>query len=127
MKFHDYHMESYKVSNRGEKIELNLVYDYPGEETDDSQIIFNDVALYHFINTQGAIINDIEEVSLNRFIISLEKELSEWSRMYGVKFWQSDIASYIDELKSMGLRVWEITSAIGFYGFVIAKEVNSST
>lgn len=45
MKFHDYHLESYKVSERGEKIEFNLVYEYPGKETDDSQINFTKVQI----------------------------------------------------------------------------------
>jgi hypothetical protein len=126
MKFHDYHLESYKVSDRGEKIEFNLVYGYPGEETDDSQITFEGVALYHFINSQGTIITDIEVVPLKDFILSMEEELAEWNRMYGVKYWQSDITTYIEKLKAMELRVWEITSAIGFYGFVIAKEVSAS-
>ncbi|MET0027614.1 MAG: hypothetical protein ABW101_08245 [Candidatus Thiodiazotropha sp.] len=126
MKYHDYHLESYKVSERGERIKFNLVYAYPGKETDVSEITFLGVALYHFINCQGAIITDIEEVPLKGFILSKEKVLAEWNRMYGVKYWQSDAATYIEKLSSMGLRVWEITSAIGFYGFVIAKEVNAS-
>jgi hypothetical protein len=46
--------------------------------------------------------------------------------MHGVRYWQSDIVTYIEKLKAMELRVWEITSAIGFYGFVIAKEVSAS-
>jgi hypothetical protein len=126
MKFHDYHLESYKVSERGERIEFDLVYGYPGEETDDSQITFTGVALYNFINCNGTIITDIEEVSLKGFILSREKELAEWNRMHGVRYWQSDIVTYIEKLKAMELRVWEITSAIGFYGFVIAKEVSAS-
>ena len=126
MKFHDYHLESYKVSERGEKIEFNLVYGYPGEETDDSQINFFGVALYHFINSHGTIITDIEEVPLEAHILSMATELAEWRRMYGVKYWESDISSYINKLNSMGLRAWEITSAIGFYGFIIAKEVRAS-
>lgn len=126
MKYHDFHLESYKVLERGERIEINLVYGYPGEESDDSQITFMGVALYNFINCHGTIITDIEEVPLKGFILSKEKELAEWNRMYGVKYWQSDVATYIEKLSSMGLKVWEITSAIGFYGFVIAKEVSAS-
>ena len=126
MKFHDYHLESYKVSERGEKIEFNLVYGYPGEETDDSQITFFGVALYHFINSHGAIITDIEEVPLDAHVLSMAKEIAEWRRMYGVKYWESDVSGYINKLNSMGLKVWEITSAIGFYGFIIAKEVSAS-
>jgi len=126
MKFHDYHLESYRVSERGERIELNLVYGYPGEETDDSQITFSGVALYHFINCHGAIFTDIEQVPLREFVLSMENELAEWNRMHGLKYWQSGVEEYIKKLSSMGLQVWEITSAIGFYGFIIAKEVHAS-
>lgn len=81
MKFHDYHLESYKVSERGERIEFNLVCGYPGEQTGDSKISFTGVGLYNFINCDGTIITDIEEVSLKEFILSKEKELAEWNRM----------------------------------------------
>lgn len=33
---------------------------------------------------------------------------------------------YIEKLSALELRVWEITATIGFYGFVIAKEVSAS-
>ena len=126
MKFHDYHLSSYKVLDRGETIEFHLVYGYPGEETDESDIRFSGVTLYHFINSQGTIITDIEEISLEQHILSIEAELSEWNRMYGIKYWGSDVTSYIAKLQAMDLKVWEITSAIGFYGFVIAKKVVAS-
>ena len=126
MKFHDYHLESYRVSERGEKIEFNLVYGYAGEVTDISQITFFGVALYHFINSHGTIITDIEEIPLEAHVLSIATEISEWRRMYGVKYWESDLNGYINKLNSMGLKVWEITSAIGFYGFIIAKEVSAS-
>ena len=126
MKLHDYHLENYKVLDRGGTIEFHLVYGYPGEETDESDITFHGVALYHFINSHGTIITDIEEVSLESYVLSIEKDLSEWNRMYGVKYWQSNVTAYIDKLKELDLKVWEITSAIGFYGFIIAKEVAAS-
>ena len=127
MQYHDYQLDSYKVSDCGETIEFNLVYGYPSGETDHSQISFSGVALYHFVNTHGAIITDISEVPLVGFILSIQKELVEWQRMYGLRYWQSDVTDYIERLKSKNQRVWEISSAIGFYGFVIAEEVNAKT
>lgn len=126
MKYHDYHLESYKVFERGESITLNLVYEYPGEETDKSTIEFKGVALYHFVNTTGAIITDIEEVSISGLLSDRSSEVIEWSRMYGVRHWKSGLASYVSYLECNAFKAWEITSAIGFYGFVIAKEISSA-
>ena len=126
MKFHDFRLDSYQVLAMGETIKLHLVYDYEGIEKDESHITFNDVVLHNFINTQGAIITDIEEVSLASLLGPKESDLTEWNRLYGVKYWESDISSYISKLHSMGFKSWEITSAIGFYGFIVAKEVAST-
>lgn len=126
MKYHDYHLESYEVFERGESITFNLVYGYSGEETDKSIIKFNGVALYHIINTTSAIITDIEEVSISALLSEASSEVIEWNRMYGVKYWKSDFASYLQYLESNAFKAWEITSAIGFYGFVIAKEISSA-
>lgn len=126
MKYHDYHLESYEAFDRGESITFNLVYGYPGEETDTSIIKFTGVALYHIINTTGAIITDIEEVSIDALLSEASSEVIEWNRMYRVKHWKSDLASYVMYLENHAFKAWEITSAIGFYGFVIAKEVSSA-
>ena len=126
MRYHDYHLESYKVFERGESITFNLVYGYAGEETDKSTIEFKGVALYHIVNTTGAIITDIEEISISSFLSDLSSEVTEWNRMYGVSYWKSDLAGYVSYLESNSYKAWEITSAIGFYGFVIAKEISSA-
>lgn len=126
MKYHDYHLESYEVFDRGESITFNLVYGYPGEETDKSIIKFKGVALYHIINTTGAIITDIEDVSIGALLSQVSSEVIEWKRMYGVRYWKSDFAGYVSYLESNSYKAWEITSAIGFYGFVIAKEISST-
>ncbi len=124
MRYHDYHLEGYEVSNRGERITLNLVYGYPGSETDESIITFEEVALYNFIHTAGAIITDIEEESLNDFLSGLADEITEWFRLYSVRYWKkSGFEGYVAGLVQSGFKVWRIESAIGFYGFVVAKRV----
>ena len=39
MKYHDYHINEYRVSNRGATITFDLVYGYPENETDQSTTI----------------------------------------------------------------------------------------
>ena len=46
--------------------------------------------------------------------------------MYGVSYWESNIEEYIANLNNNGYKAWEITSAIGFYGFLIAKSIKNA-
>jgi hypothetical protein len=126
MRFHDYHLKGYEVSEFGETIAFHLVYDYPNTKKDESRIRFSDVALYNFVHTSGAIITDIEELPIPDFVREMGDQLSEWNRMYGLRHWKDSLSEYSLKLKSDGYKVWSITSAIGFYGFVIAKAVNDA-
>jgi hypothetical protein len=125
MRFHDYHLTGYEVANRGQTVKLNLEYDYPDQEKHRSFIQFHEVALYSFIHTDGAIILDIEQVSVAELVMANSAVISEWSRKYSVRFWQGDLEEYSATLVNGGYQAWIIESAIGFYGFVIAKSVSN--
>ncbi|MEY4588776.1 MAG: hypothetical protein RL497_852 [Pseudomonadota bacterium] len=124
MHYHDYHLSKYEVSDRGETIILHLLYEYAGEETDESHIKFSNVALYNFVHTSGTIITDIEEIPVADFIQKISKDVIEWNRMYSVNFWKDSLENYIHTLQTEGYKAWSIESAIGFYGFIIAKSVS---
>lgn len=126
MRYHDFRLNNYQVLAMGETIKLHLIYDYPGSDIDESHIIFDGVVLHHFIHAQGAIITDIEEVPLVALLESKEDDLTKWNGLCGIKYWESDFESYISKLSGMGVKAWEITSAIGFYGFIVAREVASA-
>lgn len=126
MKVHDYHLDKYEVSDRGSLISLHLVYGHAGEETDKSIVTFSGVELYHFTNTQAAIISDIEEVPIRDLLPSFSSELEYWNKWYGIKNMDSDIDTYLKTLESLELKAWEITSAIGFYGFIVGREVTNA-
>ena len=121
MLYHDYHLSKYEVSDRGETITLHLVYGYPGEETAQSCIRFSDVALYNFVHTANAIIVDIDELPVADLLQEIETEVGEWRRMYSVRFWEDGFQEYVALLQERAYKAWRIESAIGFYGFVIAK------
>jgi len=123
MRYHDYHLDKYEVSKGGETIAFYLVYEYPEEETDKSVITFTDVALYNFTHTAGAIITDIYDEPVREFISKWGKEIQEWNRMQGVRYFKDSLEDYASSLESEGYKAWVIESAIGFYGFVIAKGV----
>ena len=126
MKYHDYHLKEYKVSDRGESITLYLVYGYPHNETDQSIITFSSVILYNFEHTNNAIITDIYEVPIPELIEEIGPTIREWNRMYGVKQFNESIEQYTNFLQSEHYIAWCIESAIGFNGFIIAKGVSNA-
>lgn len=126
MRFHDYHLSSYEVSDRGATIVLHLVYGYAGQEADQSSIRFSDVALYNFVHTDNAIIVDIDEVPIPELIKDIGSDVVEWNRMYKVKLMNDSLEGYSLRLQTENYKAWRIESAIGFYGFVIAKAVDNT-
>jgi hypothetical protein len=123
MKYHDFHLRGYSVEGFGSRIVLDLVYDYPGHERQESRIEFSDVVRYSFEHTTGAIITDIEELDVPTLIKEEEHKVVFFARQHGLKFWELDISDYIVTLQKEGLKGWRIDSAIGFGGFVIARSV----
>ena len=122
MRYHDWHLDGYSVADRGKSVVLHLLWDYPGQVRERSDIRFSDVALYHFTHTGGAIITDIDEIPLATLIDQISGELVEWSRLYGLNGWRSSAADYKEHLDASGLKAWRIESAIGFSGFVVARK-----
>jgi hypothetical protein len=123
MRFHDFHLNGYEVLHKGKAIVLHLIYDYPAVEKEESHIKFTNVTLYNFMHTAGAIITDIKEYSITEFIQWHGEDLKEWQRLYGIDLWRDTLENYSLKLQSEGFRVWHIDSAIGFFGFIVAKDI----
>jgi hypothetical protein len=126
VRFHDFHLAGYTVSDFGGTIVLELVYDYPDQPSETSRIKFSDVAAYHFVHTGGAIITEIEEVRVPQLLKQVGDQLAEWSRMHGLLHWSDDRDQYAATLQQKGYRAWTIESAVAFEGFVIAKSVGDA-
>lgn len=123
MRFHDYHLRGYDVTDFGKRLRLNLVFDYPGKVKDESQIEFSNVALYNFVHTCGAIITDIEQATIADVLAEFSASLSAWSKQHGIQGWHGSQGAYQSYLESKAMKAWLIDSAIGFTGFVIARDV----
>ena len=124
MRFHDFHLTAYTVSDFGATIVLDLLYDYPEQHREISRIKFSDVAAYHFVHAGGAVILDIAEIPVGDLINGSGDELAEWWRLHGGYIhWREDRTDYIATLEEKGYRAWTIDSAVGFEGFVVAKAV----
>lgn len=124
MRFHDFHLAGYEVGEFGTRIVLQLVRDNPGAPRQESFIEFSDVAAYHFIHTGRAIITDIREVALADLLRDVGETLTEcWREHGGYLHWSDDREAYRAALESRGYQAWNLASAVGFAGFVIAKSV----
>lgn len=123
MRYHDYHLAGYSVGDFGGTIVLELVYDYPEQPVRESRIEFTGVSLYHFVHTGGAIITDISPTPIATILLEHAPQISEWVRKLGIEDWPGDIQGYEKNLQESGVSGWLIQSAVGFYGFVIGKEI----
>ena len=124
MRYHDFHLRGYTVAESGRKITLDLVYDYPGHSHERSLIEFADVACYRFVHSEGAIITDINEVPLDALVKQEEAFLTATAAAQGLSFWTVNLETYCEQLTKERYRAWRIDSAVGFTGFVIAKQLN---
>jgi hypothetical protein len=123
MRFHDYKLDSYTVSDYGARIVLELKYEYPGTENQNSHIEFTEVTCYHFNHTTGAIITEIEEVALEALVVEESALLESFAREHGLAHWETDVEQYLSALKELKMRAWRLESAIGFSGFIIGRDV----
>jgi hypothetical protein len=124
MRYHDFHLREYRVSDFGKHITLDLVYDYAGKPKEESQLEFSEVALYNFTHTGGAIITGIDETSLADLLSEVGESLSAWNQQHGVTGWRDNLENYRKALESAGHKAWRVVSAIGFYGFIVARSVH---
>ena len=124
MKFHDFKIEKYEVSNDGKTINFSLVNPHNSET---SKITFTEVTLYNFIHTGGAIITDILKIRPSQLVKENSSAIENWKNLYGMDSWKNgEIKSYGSTLESEGYDGWKIQSALGFYGFVIAKYISDA-
>jgi hypothetical protein len=110
----------------GKTITLDLLYDYPDREKLESRIVFQNVAIYSFIHTNGAVISSIEEIPIHELLKHNGASIDKWAQLYGIRNWNNDLSSYEEYLTSENYRAWEIGSAIGFAGFVVAKSISGN-
>jgi hypothetical protein len=87
------------------------------------------VELYHFVQTSGTIIFGIDEVPISQILDEFWERILHWAQQHGgVPHWdRDDRASYQAKIEADGYKAWDISSSIGFAGFVIAKSIADVT
>jgi len=124
---HDFHLSGYDVRAFGADVVLHL--DWPGDSPEQSHIRFSGIALYHFVHTGGTIIFGIDEVPIAQILDEFWDRILHWAHQHGgVSHWdRDDRATYQAKLEAEGYKAWDISSSIGFAGFVIAKTIEDVT
>ena len=116
MRYHDFHLKEYTVSNHGAIVTLCLIKTEgsapEAKQKVESHIEFSDVETYNFIHSGGAILTDILEVSLEQMINEVYPKLAEWSIQIGPPtwYWKETAAEYLNSLQERGCRAWWIYS-----------------
>jgi hypothetical protein len=121
MRFHDFHLDGYSVSDSGARIVLHLDMENQNGPKNWSHIEFSGVACYHFDHSTGAIITDVIEASTAKIVRDNETTIGMFAIRLGLQHWDGDLDAYIQTLEQKGFRCWQIESAIGFSGFVICQ------
>ena|ERR1700691_3208726 len=122
MRYHDFQLERYSVSDFGKKITLQLVFDYPNHPKESSTIEFTDVIAHNFIHADRAIIVDIIQTKPSEISKELEEDLLKWADSYSSLRHDENMDSWKSKLENDGYKIWTIYSAIGFSGVIVAKE-----
>lgn len=101
-------------------------FSWPYDQTKESkEIVFEGVAGYQFRDAVGSVIFEIQERDLEGFLKEHEYEFLDGYRRIGFpQFWRGDIPATMAELK--GMKIWEISSSVGFEGYVVARSVSEA-
>jgi hypothetical protein len=95
--------------------------DRPSEQS----LIFEGCEAHHFRHSSpGSILGHIVEYPLPAFLANIRAELDEGSRESGwPKWWQASVPAALEYLGARSIRAYELTSAYGFTGWVLARSV----
>ena len=120
---HDYHLLEYRVADFGRTIEFDLRL--TSEKSSESlSFKFEKVLFYHFTHTQSAVLSNVIHVSLLELLEERWESFVAWNEQHGIEHFVPDRLEFTSILMDEGYTAWELCSALGFAGFVIAKEVS---
>ena len=71
----------------------------------------------------GAIITGIDQVQVDTLTSRHDSFFESAALQLGIEHWDSGLTAYTARLTGLDFRGWEISSAVGFSGFVVAKSV----
>jgi hypothetical protein len=121
---HDNLLVSYEVQCEKRTITLHTEF-RESKPTEFTNVVFEGVQGYHFENDAfGNIIFDVSNVPVERFLTEYGAEISELYRMNGSPTWAADLVSAPEHLRVQGIKAFILSSSLGLYGWVLAKEIS---
>ncbi len=123
---HDHTLLEYSVSLERATIAMRTRPSRFGEDV--RLLVFEACEAHHFKHvSEGSILGHIVEHSLPAFVAAVEAELNEGFHESGwPAWWRGSISDAIGYLNAREIRAFEITSAYGFSGWVLARSVRAS-
>jgi hypothetical protein len=124
LSIHDNLIVSYEVHCEKRTITLHTEYRVENKPTEFTDIVFEGVQGYHFVNDAfGNIIFEVADVPADRFLTDYGAEISELYRMNGSPVWGANLASAPESLYEQGIEAFILSSTLGLSGWVLAKEI----
>ena len=122
---HDHTLMEYCVSLDRASVVLRTSRPAGMEPASRSQqsVVFEGCEAHHFRHSSpGSILGEIIECPLPAFLENIQAELDKGSRESGwPKWWQASVSDALNYLGARSIRAFEITSAYGFSGWVLAR------
>jgi hypothetical protein len=124
---HDHTLLEYRVSLDHGSVVLRTRRPSTTESVsrDEQSLVFEGCEAHHFNHSSpGSILGHIVEHPLPAFLARVQAELDEGSRKSGwPNWWQSSVPGALNYLGTRSIRAFELTSAYGFSGWVLARSV----
>lgn len=128
--FHDYHLTGYSVDGQAKEVRLRLEWLSPQDpETPrpPQMLVFQGVQDYFFEHDMGInIVYGVEEVSLEEHVHSNAKSFAASAKWGWPRFWRESAEATTSELRSDGMKCFELSSSYGLSGWIVAASAHAS-
>ena len=119
---HDNVLLSLWVDCAHRQIVLRTMYERPDDQSEYTNIVFDDVLAYHFQSDNfGTILFDVEEEPLERTLENWQFVFEERKNYGWLPFKYEDTSDVWVRLSESGIKSFGISASYGMVGFVLAK------
>jgi len=124
--FGDYELASCTVDCESAQIRLVAMRKFEGEPK-FAELFFTGVVAYHFNNSCfGTILQSVVPIPTELFITNNQQQFNQIVKQGGsLRFWNDSTSSAIGYFQKHSLQAFEVVSAIGLDGWVVALRFDS--
>jgi hypothetical protein len=117
---HDNYVLGYTVDCKAGTILIRTDDQYKGVLTN---VRFEGVIGYLLLDNLAGILFDIAEVTIDQLLERYAEDLGYWGNYWPGMWFDPEEKDPKEYLAEVGASAWDISSPIGFYGFVIGKSM----